>query len=222
MEDIFKKSFLEGYSSVEITAKFVVTALVITLFLSSIIFLVYRITTRKTFYSKDFNISLVCVSLITAAIIITIQSSIVVSLGMVGALSIVRFRTAIKNPMDLAFLFWSISIGIICGAGLAIFAVILTFVTSIVIISLYTVPVVKTPMILVINSRNIEAEDEVLLTVSNYSKHYGVKSRLITEENLTLTVELKTDRGGDLVKDIIRISGIDSANLLQHDGEVVF
>lgn len=73
--------------------------------------------TRKTFYSKNFNTSLAVVAVVTAAIILTVQSNIVISLGMVGALSIVRFRTAIKEPMDLAFMFWSISVGIICGAG---------------------------------------------------------------------------------------------------------
>ena len=111
--DIFKRSFLEGYASTDITAINVTIALLITSVLALYIFFAYRLVTRKTFYSKSFNISLAGVSVITAAIILTIQSSIVVSLGMVGALSIVRFRTAIKEPLDLMFLFWSISVGII-------------------------------------------------------------------------------------------------------------
>ena len=117
--DIFKKSFLEGYSNVELSSTQIIIALAIACVISLYIFYTYRIMTRRTFYSKNFNISLVAMCLITAAIIITIQSSVVVSLGMVGALSIVRFRTAIKDPMDLVFLFWSISVGIICGAGLS-------------------------------------------------------------------------------------------------------
>ena len=114
--DIFKKSFLEGFASTVITTSTVVVALGIACALALYIFFVYRIVTRKTFYSKNFNISLAGVTVITTALILTMQSSVVLSLGMVGALSIVRFRTAIKDPMDLMFLFWSISVGIICGA----------------------------------------------------------------------------------------------------------
>ena len=105
-KDILKKSFLEGFASSDITAKTVMVALLVTTLIAVYIFVVYKLMCRKTFYSKNFNISLVGVALITAAIIITIQSSVVVSLGMVGALSIVRFRTAVKDPMDLMFLFW--------------------------------------------------------------------------------------------------------------------
>lgn len=115
-KDIFKKSFLEGFASTEITTVTIVAALAVASALAFYIFLVYRVLTRKTFYSKNFNISLAGITVITAALILTMQSSVVLSLGMVGALSIVRFRTAIKDPMDLMFLFWSISVGIICGA----------------------------------------------------------------------------------------------------------
>ena len=116
-KDIFKKSFLEGFASTEITTLTVVTALGVACLLALYIFFVYRVVTRKTFYSKNFNITLAGVTVITASLILTMQSSVVLSLGMVGALSIVRFRTAIKEPMDLMFLFWSISVGIICGSG---------------------------------------------------------------------------------------------------------
>ena len=112
-KDIFKKSFLEGFASTEITTLTVVTALGVACLLALYIFFVYR----KTFYSKNFNITLAGVTVITASLILTMQSSVVLSLGMVGALSIVRFRTAIKEPMDLMFLFWSISVGIICSGG---------------------------------------------------------------------------------------------------------
>lgn len=103
--DIFKKSFLEGFSSMELGFKEIMVVFLITACLAFYIFLVYRTVTRRTFYSKNFNISLAMLCLITSAVILTIQFSIVISLGMVGALSIVRFRTAIKDPMDLVFLF---------------------------------------------------------------------------------------------------------------------
>ena len=157
-KDIFKKSFLEGYSSTEITSTTVLVALAVASALALYIFLVYRVVTRKTFYSKSFAISLAGVTLITTALIMTMQSSVVLSLGMVGALSIVRFRTAIKDPMDLMFLFWSISVGVICGAGLAQIAVILSVVLTFGILILEKIPVAKAPMILVVNANSRDAE----------------------------------------------------------------
>ena len=115
--DVLKKSFIQTATE-GMSIGNAVLALGITCLIAVYIFFIYRVMTRKSFYSKSFNVSLVALSLITAAIILSIQSSVVISLGMVGALSIVRFRTAVKEPMDLVFLFWSISIGIICGAGL--------------------------------------------------------------------------------------------------------
>lgn len=222
MERIFKQSFLEGYASTDISVESVVAALAITLALSVYIFFCYRTLTRKTFYSKSFNMSLVGVALITAAIIVTIQSSIVVSLGMVGALSIVRFRTAIKEPMDLMFLFWSISVGIICGAGFAIFAVALSVILTIAIIVLDNVPVAKAPMILVVNAVDIDAEEKILEKIKEYVKHSNVKSRNMTSSTLDLTVELRTDNGGKLVRELMNLDGVMSASLLSHDGEVTF
>ena len=114
-KDIFKKSFLEGYASTEITTVTIVAALAVACVLALYIFFVYRVMTRKTFYSKNFGIALVGVALITAALILTMQSSVVISLGMVGALSIVRFRTAIKDPRDTTYIFWAIAVGVCCG-----------------------------------------------------------------------------------------------------------
>ena len=222
MEHIFKKSFLAGYASVDITVESVILALAITFLISIYIFFVYRVLTRKTFYSKNFNISLVGVALITSAIIVTIQSSIVVSLGMVGALSIVRFRTAIKDPMDLMFLFWSISIGIICGAGFAMYAVLLSAAITVTLVVLDWVPVAKAPMILIINCIDIDAENAILETVKKYVKHFSVKSRNFTSTTLDITIELRTDEGGKLVRELIGVDGVSSANLLQHNGEATF
>ncbi len=222
MNEIFKKSFLEGYASADINYVSVITALVVTLVIGMYIFMIYRILTRKTFYSKTFNISLVGVALITAAIIVTIQSSVVVSLGMVGALSIVRFRTAIKDPMDLVFLFWSISVGIICGAGYALFAVLLSVVVTVALIVLEKVPVAKAPMILVVNMADPDGEKAIIEVIKKYANHFSIKSRNMTSTTLDLTVELRTDNGGELVREIVKLPGSTNATLLKHDGEVTF
>ena len=221
-KDIFKKSFLEGYSNSEINTTTIIVALAIACALALYIFLVYRNITRKTFYSKNFNISLAVVTVITSALILTMQSSVVLSLGMVGALSIVRFRTAIKDPMDLAFLFWSISVGIICGAGLAQVAVILSVVVTIGIFVLDKLPVAKAPMILVVNASSYDAETAVFTIVEKYTNSYKVKSRNLTKSSLDLVIELRVSKGGDLVKEVMNLNEVCSASLLSHDGEVTF
>lgn len=220
--NIFKKSFLEGFAGTEINHRLVIMILATTALLAIYIFLAYRIMTRKTFYSRNFGISLVCVSLITAAIIVTIQSSVVVSLGMVGALSIVRFRTAIKDPMDLAFLFWSISTGIVCGAGLAEYAVILAVFLTVIIAVLNYIPTVRAPMILVINASDLSVEPRLAEIIGKYAKHFNIKSRNMTASSLDLTIELRTDHGAELLQNIMSTEGILGASLLAHDGEATF
>ncbi len=221
-QDIFRKSFLEGWVSTEIGVTAAIVTMLVTGFLSLYIFFFYRIVTKKTFYNKSFNISLTGVSIITAAIILTIQSSIVISLGMVGALSIIRFRTAIKDPMDLMFLFWAISIGIICGAGLAEIAVILSIVLTIGLLILDRLPIARAPMILVVNAADLNAEQAIMNTLSSFCKYPRVKSRNMTPAALDLTIELRTDRGSELVHDVMALNGINAVSLLSHDGEVTF
>ena len=221
--DIFKKSFLAGWSNQQIGTNVVVVSLLITMAIALYIFFAYRITTRKTFYSKSFNVSLAGVALITAAIILTIQSNIVISLGMVGALSIVRFRTAIKNPMDLMFLFWSISTGIICGAGYPVYAIFLAILLTILIIALNYIPQSRCPMILVLNSTNIECEKQVMSVVKKYSKHSTIKARKMTSNSLDFTIEVSAKGDyAEMMKLLVAIDGVINASLLAHDGEVTF
>ena len=221
-KDIFKKSFLEGFASTEITTITIVAALAIASALAFYIFLTYRVVTRKTFYSKNFNITLAGITVITCALILTMQSSVVLSLGMVGALSIVRFRTAVKDPMDLMFLFWSISVGIICGAGLAQVAIILSIVVTLGILILDQMPVAKAPMILVVNATELDVEKKVSEVVNEFDKHHHIKSRNMTANSLDLIIELRTADGGELIGQIMGLEGIQSAALLSHDGEVTF
>ena len=219
--DIFKKSFLEGYSAVELSAKQIIVVIGFALLLGLYIYVVYRFLTKKTFYSKSFNISLVLMSMITAAIILTVQSSVVISLGMVGALSIVRFRTAVKDPMDLAFLFWSISVGIICGAGLVEIALILSLVATIVIVILDRIPLVKAPMILVVNASS-EADEGILAELKKAPGYFEEKSRVLTDGNLELVYELRVKDTSALSKAISAVSGVSSVSIMSHDGEVSF
>lgn len=219
--DIFKKSFLEGYASIELSAKQILVVIFFAVLLGLYIYAVYRFMTRKTFYSKSFNISLVLMSVITAAIILTVQSSVVISLGMVGALSIVRFRTAVKDPMDLAFLFWSISVGIICGAGLVEIAIILSVITTIVIYILDRIPVIKAPVILVVNAC-VDSDPQILEKIRDNTRSYEEKSRVLTNGVLELVYELRTNDSAALARSISSVDGVSSVSVMSHEGEVSF
>ena len=221
-KDVFKKSFLEGFTSMDITTGKIAATLIVTALLALYIFAIYRLVTRKVFYSKNFNISLAVMSLITAAIILAMQSNLVISLGMVGALSIVRFRTAIKDPMDLAFLFWSISIGIICGAGLYEIALVTSVGVTVFILVLDMLPVGKAPMMLVVNSSEMNGEKAVLDVVRKYARYYKVKSRNLSKGRLDLVIELKVKEESALVSEVATLDGMLSASMISHDGEVTF
>lgn len=219
---IFKKSFLEGYQTANITTTYVIVTLAITSIIALYVFMVYRLTARKVFYSLSFNISLVATALITATIIFTVQSSIVISLGMVGALSIIRFRTAIKDPLDLVYLFWSISIGIICGAGLAQFAVLLSIVLTVVLFGLSKMKDIAHPQILVINAVSSSVENEVILYCKNKCKKYKVKSRNAGKGTYTIVIELSVAEENSIVSDMEKIEDVLSVSLVSHDGEVTY
>lgn len=221
-KDVFKKSFLEGFTSMDITTAKIVATLFVSALLALYVFAIYRLITRKVFYSKNFNISLAAMSIITAAIILAMQSNLVISLGMVGALSIVRFRTAIKDPMDLVFMFWSISIGIICGAGLYEVALVTSVAVTVFILVLDMIPVSKAPMMLVINSSQMDGEQQILDIVGKYSKSYKVKSRNLSKGRLDMVVELRVKDESALVSEVAALEGMIGASLIAHDGEVTF
>ena len=218
--DVLKKSFLSGVNYTNVDTKSLLVTFVFTFVLSLFIFMVYRVSTRKSFYSKSFNISLVAMALMTAAIIVAVQSSVVISLGMVGALSIVRFRTAIKNPMDLFFLYWAIGVGIICGAGLFEIAIVVSAMITFALFVLELLPVAAAPLILVVNCSKCDLEKTVISEVSKYCKYYKVKSRNMTANTLDLVIEVRCKEGADLVLAVSNIEHVNMASLLSHDGEV--
>lgn len=222
LTEVLKKSFLEGYGSVNIDLATVVTCMIITVLVAVYIFMIYRMMNRKAFYNRNFNLSLIALAVITAAIILTIQSNIVISLGMVGALSIVRFRTAVKDPMDLVFLFWSISVGIICGAGFAVVAVVASVVITVIILLCDRMPAGTAPVILLVNSTDYKTESRIMEVVEKYCGSSKVKARNLTKDKLNMAIEVKTGEGGKLVEQLMELSSVTSASLVDHDGEVTF
>ena len=221
--DIFKSSFINAFSKNQVSGGQTVVILFCTCLVSLYLFGVYRVVTRKTFYSKNFNISLAALAVITAIVIMTVQSNIVLSLGMVGALSIVRFRTAVKDPMDLVFLFWAISIGLACGAGMLEIAVIGSLVLTALVFVLDRLPVAKAAMILVVNAQSgKEQTDAIMELVKKYSKYYKVKSRNISGERLDMVLELWVKQEEELVEQLSALPKVSSVSLMSHDGEVTF
>ncbi len=221
-KDIFKKSFIQGFTRYDMSPQHIVIIMTISAIFALFIFATYRIITKKSFYSKTFNIALSLITIITTSIILTIQSSIVVSLGMVGALSIVRFRTAIKEPMDLVFLFWSIATGIICGAGIAEIACILAFFMVIFLYLFEKIPVGKAPKILMINCNGYDSENSIIEIVKKYCKYYTVKSRSLMDNKIDLVIEVRTASESMLIGEIAKQENVISSSLLTHDGEVTY
>ena len=218
-KDVIKKSILEGFS-MEMSTFHVVSILLITVLLSVYIFYIYRLNSHSSFYSRDFNKTLAIMPVLTAAIVLALQASLVISLGMVGALSIVRFRNAIKNPMDLLFLFWSISTGIICGAGLYMLAIVTCLVVTIL---SFLRDFIKTPqasLLLVLNSSDKGIEKKLLPVLESFAKGYKIRSRNVTAGGIDYVVELKTKDEMGLIDACSVMEGMDSVSLLTHDGDI--
>lgn len=221
IQDIIKKSFLSQFSSDLSTATVIITLLAAAM-IGTYIFVVYRMVCRKAFYSQSFAISLPVIAMITASIIISIQSSVVISLGMVGALSIVRFRTAVKDPMDLAFLFWTISAGIICGATLFEVAVEASLLITVVMLALHFVPNVKPALLLLVNGRSTKLQEELNAVLKSGTSYYKIKSRNVTAAGIDMIIELKTKDEDSLIEKVLAIPMVESATLMTHDGEITY
>lgn len=221
ISDIIKKSVLTQFNS-DLSTVAIITTLLIAALVGTYIFWVYRQTCRKAFYSRSFAISLPVIAMVTASIIMAIQSNIVISMGMVGALSIVRFRTAVKDPMDLAFLFWSISAGIICGASLYELAIESALLITVVMLLLHFVPNVKPALLLLVNGTDAQIQPELEQVLKANTSSYKIKSRNVTNSGIDMIIELKTKNESALVESVLALDTVERAALMTHDGEVTY
>lgn len=218
--DILKKSFLESFEGGGITIQVVAVSIAITVVLSLYLFLAYRFLGRKSFYNMSFNLSLVGMTVSTAAIVLAIQSNLVLSLGMVGALSIVRYRSAVKDPMDLFFLFWGVAIGIMCGAQQYVLAIGVSLVLTVLLYVLSLLPVLRVPYVLVVNGKRQDME-MIQQCVATYCKYYKVRSSYISEDGkLRMIVEMKTGDQDELLQELSGYEGI-SVSFLTYEGDIV-
>lgn len=216
--DIFKSSFLENISSVSILDMAI--ALAIAFGLGMFIFLVYKKTYQGVMYSSSFGTTLVALTMITTVVILAVTSNVVLSLGMVGALSIVRFRTAIKEPLDIAFLFWSIAVGIVLAAGMIPLAVIGSVIIGVILLTFVNKKSHCNPYIIVVQCDGYESEKAVVSFLNGNVLKSTVKSKTAQKGlvELTLDVRLK-DENTDFINALANIKGVSSAVLVSYNGE---
>ena len=214
LRELLEKALLEGYATSEINIRTMFVCIGLTSAVALYIFLVYRLMNRNTFYNRNFNISLVELAVITSAIILTIQSNIVVSLGMVGALSIVRFRTAVKDPMDTAYMFWALTMGILLGAELYVHALMVVLVISAILFLLSFLHFSKANGYLLVVHYDDYAEQDITQLLRRTVRQRKLRSKTVTRSGAEMTVEVRLDSKQDLVANVLNIEGVHDATLV--------
>ncbi|MCD7731471.1 MAG: DUF4956 domain-containing protein [Oscillospiraceae bacterium] len=216
--DIFKSSFLENITSVSILD--MIIALVLAFGLGLFIFLVYKKTYSGIMYSSGFGVTLIALTMITTLVILAVTSNVVLSLGMVGALSIVRFRTAIKEPLDIAFLFWSIAVGIVLAAGMIPLAVIGSVVIGVILLIFVNRKSHLNPYIVVISCDSHENELKVKEFLEKQVTRCVVKSKTAQKNSVEINYEIRLkDDNTDFINIISEMNGVNSAVLVSYNGE---
>ena len=217
-QDIFKSSFLENVTSVSLLD--MVLALVLAFGIGLFIFMVYKKTFSGVMYSSSFGVTLVALTMITTMVILAVTSNVVLSLGMVGALSIVRFRTAIKEPLDIAFLFWSIAVGIVLAAGMIPLAVFGSVVIGVILLVFVNKKSFENPYIVVLQCADQAAEAQAEAFLENNTKRCVVKSKTVQQGLIELNLEVRLkDDGTDFVNALAGLEGVGSAVLVSYNGD---
>ena len=216
--DIFQSSFLESVTEFSVIDTLIgmLFALVIGLF----IFLIYKKTFSGVMYSTGFAMSLVGLALVTTLVIMAVTSNVVLSLGMVGALSIVRFRAAIKEPMEIVFLFWSLAAGIVVGAGMIPLAVIGSVIIGGILVLFVSQKICSTPYILIVSCADETAEKDVLSVLASAVEKHIVKAKTVNDAGIELTAEIRVkDSETGFVNRISALNGVSGATLVTYNGD---
>lgn len=218
-QDIFKSDFLTQAGS-NISVLQIALMLLLSFALGLFIFFVYKKTFQGVMYSKTFNVSLIALAMVSSTVIMAVTSNIILSLGMVGALSIVRFRTAIKDPIDIVYMFWAISIGIMTGAGLWLLSVISSLIIGLVLYIFSKVNIKYEPYLLVVGYEDGGLENEIFRQLDEAVGSYKVKSKVKTPGNYELTVDIKVKSDKtEIVNTLDAVEGIKSVAMVSYDGD---
>lgn len=217
-KDVFKSDFLE--KAVDFSIIDVAIAMLLAFTIGLFIFYVYKKTFAGVMYSASFGVSLIAMTLITTLIILAVTSNLVLSLGMVGALSIVRFRSAIKEPLDIAFLFWAISVGIVIGAGLIPLGIFGSIFIGIILLIFVNKKSSDTPYIIVLNLESDEAEDDCMSMIHKKTKKSLIKAKTVSKNGIEITIEVRLkDMSAKLLNELLTIDGVKNACLVSYNGE---
>ncbi|MDD7288855.1 MAG: DUF4956 domain-containing protein [Clostridiales bacterium] len=217
-QDIFKSSFLENVSSVSIPDMLI--TLVLSFALGLFIFLIYKRTFAGVMYSSSFGVTLLALTMITTVVMLAVTSNVVLSLGMVGALSIVRFRTAIKEPMDIAFLFWAIAVGIILAAGMLPLAIVGSLVIGLILVLFANRKPHVRPYIAVLQCADQEAEKQATGYLQTQVQRCTVKSKTVQPGQVEVNLEVRLKDGNtDFVNALADLPGVRSAVLVSYNGD---
>jgi len=220
-KDVIKSSVYENLAGGgNLTVPAILLILATAALIGLYIYAVYKLSSKAGFYSKDLNVTIAGLPIIVAAIMVAMQSNLIVSLGMVGALSIVRFRNAVKNPLDLLYLFWTISAGIICGVGLKVLAIILCIMMTVLILALQLLPNSKGSAILILKSKDENTDwEDINDIIYTYAKSVKEKSNSFRYGETEVIFELKTSRQTELLAALKEHKELQQINFLAHDGE---
>lgn len=217
-QDIFKSSFLANITSISMFD--MVLSLALAFGVGIFIFFIYKKTYAGVMYSSSFGVTLVALTMITTLVILAVTSNVVLSLGMVGALSIVRFRTAIKEPLDIAFLFWAIAAGIVLAAGLIPLAVFGSLIIGIMLLVFANRKESSNPYILVLSCDDHRAEEEALSFLKGALKRFSLKSKSVRKGQTELNLEVRMkDENTDFINELSELPGIQSAVLVSYNGD---
>jgi len=218
LEEILSFSYLDR--AVSFSLPDILAALIISFATGLFIFFVYSKTFKGVMYSSSFGVSMIAMNMITTLVILTISSNLLISLGMVGALSIVRFRTVVKEPLDLVYLFWSITVGIIVGAGLIPLAIISSIVIGLILFIFTNRKTNDTPYVVVISCDGEQAEAQSLELLKGQTKKHVIKAKTVSKEGVELTVEVRLkESSSQFVNSLLGIGGVSDATLVSYNGD---
>ncbi|MBE5869953.1 MAG: DUF4956 domain-containing protein [Lachnospiraceae bacterium] len=218
LQTVFQ-TIADSYSKQEVGTAVIVSVLFCVLLLSVYEFVIYRVVSHRAFYNRSFHISIAVIPFFISTIILCLQSNIVITLGTIGALAIVRFRTAVKDPVDMIYILWSIHTGIICGCQLYEVAVLTSLLVTIVLLVMENLQFGKKPYVLVVQSRK-NVENEIVAVIGKHTKAYKVQSRIYQgAEDIHLVIELSVKDPAGFTTELGQIEGVERFSLLTYDAE---
>lgn len=217
LTDIFN-NIGNAFSASIIDSTTIISVLFAVLIFAVYEFVVYRFVSHRSFYNKSFNIAIALLPFFISTIILCLQSNVVITLGTIGALAIIRFRTAVKDPVDMIYLLWSVHTGIICGCQLYPVALFTSLIVTIVLVILEHVSFGKKPIILVVHT-NKDAEQTVVKVLERQTKKFRIKSRNITSKGCDYAIELSTKQPSELTKSLSEENAIEKFSIIEYDAD---